>query len=146
MGRQEDIYNFISKPIERYNSVLGCEITTDISVLDECFYKVEESLAKYFESSETYDPSSYKISGVVCFWLRKLKPFSVDEEPEQHRFVNEMIAFLTGYYLTYWFQTSMGGAHKPKISDTYFNDIVASFRYNSHSPNSSAFIFESLCL
>lgn len=147
-GREADILGFVEKPIHLYESLRGCSIKVDITILDECFCKVEDSLDRdfrSFEAPEGYEPSPFKMAGVICFWLRKLKPFSVPDKPEESRFINETVAFLVGYSLVFQYAESKE-LHRPKISDTFFHDMVTSLRYNSHSPNSAAFLFEGLCL
>lgn len=146
--RAEDILGFVRKPIELYETLRRCVIKVDLTILDECFCKVEDSLDKNFQSYEAptgYAPSPFKMAGVICFWLRKLKPFLVPDRPEESRFINETVAFLVGYSLVFQYSDTRS-LHKPKISANFFHDIVTSLRYNSHSPNSAAFLFEGLCL
>ena len=147
-GREADILGFVEKPIRLYESLRGCSVRVDLTVLDECFCKVEDSLDRdfrSFEAPEGYEPSPFKMAGVLCFWLRKLKPFSVPEKTEENRFINETVALLVGFSLVFQYAESEK-LHHPKISDTFFHDMVSSLRYNSHSPNGAAFLFEALCL
>lgn len=148
MGRKEDLLGFVEKPIKSYEDLFQCEISVDISVLDECFCKVEDSLQKNFSSFEApqgYEPSLFKMAGVICFWLRKLKPLSVRGKEKDNRFVNETVAFLVGYHLVYKFSIERG-LRRPHIPASYFHDLVTSFRFNSWSPTSMAFLFEAFCL
>lgn len=151
MGRKEDIIRIVERPVAAYEKVFQCKVSVDVAVLDESVSRVESSPMVFpsSEAPEGYDLSSFKMGGMYCFWLRKLKPFSVaasDAESVYSRlFVNEVIAFLVGYYLIYGFQVKKTSPC-PKITSRYFNDLITSFRYNSHSPNSTALIFESLCM
>lgn len=147
-GREADILGFVEKPIRLYEDIRGCTVKVDITILDECFCKVEDSLEQDFRSHEApegYARSPFKMAGVICFWLRKLKPFFVPDKAEENRFINETVAFLVGYSLVFQYAESEN-LHHPKISDTFFHDMVSSLRYNSHSPNGAAFLFEALCL
>jgi len=148
MGRSEDLQGIVEKPIALYQSVFGCSVNAEMAILDECFCRFDVCIAKDFPSSEApegYDLSQFKVAGVICYWLRKLKPFST-EDAAKHLFVNEIIAFLVGYYLVYGYQARHAKDRRPKITSHYLDELVKSYRYNAHSPHSSAFIFESLCM
>jgi hypothetical protein len=148
MGRSEDLQGIVEKPITAYESVFSCTVSAELAILDECFCRVDRCIANDFPSSEApegYDLSQFKVAGVICYWLRKLKPFST-EDVASHLFVNEIIAFLVGYYLVYGYQVRHARGRCPKITSNYLDDLVKSYRYNAHSPHSSAFIFESLCM
>jgi len=148
MGRSEDLKDIVEKPIAAYERVFGCAVSAEMAILDECFSRYERSLDKDFPSSEApqgYELSQFKVAGVICCWLRKLKPFST-QDAANHLFVNEFIAFLVGYYLVYGYNVRHAKDRPPKIKAHYFDDLVKSFRYNAHSPHSTALIFESLCM
>ena len=148
MTSTADILGIVQKPVEQYENTLGCRVQVHHAVLEECFCKIEESLNKNFKSHEApngYALSPFKMAGVICFWLRKLKPFSVPDNTEANRLVNETVGFLVGYYFI--FQYSLERSfHRPKITAEFFHDVTTSLRYNAHSPNSTAFLFEGLCL
>lgn len=138
----------VAGAIARYEKVMACTVLVNIPVLDESFSRVEDSLRKSFKSYEApqgYEPSVFKIAGVICFWLRKLKPFFVLEKPEEHRFLNETVAFQVGYSLVFRY-SQQNRLHTPKITANFLHDITTSLRYNAHSPNSTAFLFEGLSL
>ena len=148
MGRAEDLRGIIEKPMAAYEKTFGCAVKAELAILDECFCRVDVCIDKDFpssEASEGYDLSQFKLAGVICYWLRKLKPFSTGDAAS-HLLVNEIIAFLVGYYLVYGYQIKHDKGTPPKITGNYFYDLVKSYRYNAHSPHSSALIFESLCM
>lgn len=148
MSRQDDLLRFVATPIQNYESVFHCSVHINLPVLDECFCKVEDSLKKHFKSFEApegYEPNNFKIGGVICFWLRKLKPLTVPGDEKDNRFVNETVAFVVAYTFAYLY-TLEKKQHRPVIGEPYLHDILTSFRYNSWSPTSMAFLFEGLCL
>lgn len=148
MGKKEDLLRFVELPIKNYESVFHCTVSINLPVLDECFCRVEESLHKHFKSSEApdgYEPNNFKVGGVICFWLRKLKPLTVPDAEKDNRFVNETVAFLVAYSFAYLY-TLEKKIHIPKIGEPYLHDLLTSFRYNSWSPTSMSFLFEAFCL
>lgn len=145
---ENDLLNFIRKPIERYETMFHCKTQVDISLLDECFCRVNVSLRKQFQlfqAPEGYLLSPFKMAGVICFWIRKLKPIRALNNVAENSVVNEVVAFLVGYHLVYKFSKNKNLRH-PKINSVYFHDLIVSLRYNSWSPTSLSFLFEALCL
>jgi hypothetical protein len=145
INRKNEILEIVSAPIRRYMDQFKCTVSVELSILDECFVRVEETREKYFESSQgSYNINTFKMAGIICFWIRKLKPFYVTNNAADHRYINEYIAFLTGYTFVYNDVPLEKRRFLPKITPHYFHDLINSFRYHSHSPHSTAFIFESL--
>lgn len=147
----DDIENIIATPVDVYKRMYGCgHVVIDRFVIAECFQKTTESIKRDFASRyapDGYMLSQFKFAGIVCFWIRKLKPFSTDNSA-YNRFINETLAFLVAYFFIFGYQkkSKKNDYHAPKITPNYLHDIIKSLRYNSHSPNSTAFIFESLCI
>jgi hypothetical protein len=151
MARKEDILGVVERPVTWIENVLGPEVEVDLSVLDECFARVDMSLQDCFRSHEAqgaYDPNVFKVAGVVCFWIRKLKPFRYVNENRGVNVklvINELIAYLTGYHLVFGY-CSTPRTRKPKLTEGYLNDVMSSLRYNSFSPHAIAFLFEAKTL
>ncbi|MDF3818442.1 hypothetical protein P3G55_00940 [Leptospira sp. 96542] len=91
------------------------------------------------------DPSEYKISGSITFWIRKLKPFTFElseSESNPCLFLNEVIAVLYGY-------TYIRASKKQKkekllnFSSSYLSDFSTQLRYSSFSPSSIALFIRS---
>jgi len=146
LGILKDIFE---KPAEQFERLYACGVTANEYILCECFQKIGESERRDFPARTMpvgYNISPFKMAGILCFWVRKLKPFSVADDEEANRFVNEAIAFFTGVYFIYGYGKDTGKVAPPKIQRSYIHDLIKSLRYNSHSPNSTAFIFESLCM
>ena len=145
-GILKDIFE---KPAEQFEKLYACRVTANEYILWECFQKIGESERRDFPARERpqgYNISPFKLAGIICFWVRKLKPFSVAGDEEANRFVNEAIALYTGIYFVYGYGKDTGKTALPKINGAYIHDLIKSLRYNSHSPNSTAFVFESLCM
>jgi hypothetical protein len=139
----------IKTPVHEFENLYKCNVRVDRFILAECFIKVSESKKRDFAAHAApngYQISSFKMGGIICFWLRKLKPFQVLDDSAVNRFVNEAIAFYPGYYFVCGCNSKKPkNFTPPKVTATFIHDFIQSLRYNSHSPNSSAFVFESLC-
>ncbi|MDE7371035.1 MAG: hypothetical protein K2N07_04715 [Desulfovibrio sp.] len=136
LGIPEEIFQ---RPAKIYEEQYDCEVVGRTYIIDECFTRIFESERKDFPADRPYRVSPYKMAGILCFWIRKLKPFSVPENEEANRFVNETIALYSALYLVLGCQKS-----EPKIDGTYIHDLIVALRYNSFSPHSTAYLFESL--
>lgn len=147
MASKADLFTILQDAVAKYEKKYSCSVVIYMPVLEECFRKVEISLRNlsvYFDAKSDYAPSNFKIAGIVCFWIRKLKPCYVPSTTN-NLFVNEIIALLTAFRIVRRYslakQKSMLVANKEA-----FRELVTSLRYNSWSPSSLAFLFESLSL
>lgn len=136
---------------EKFEERFMCGVQIDTFIFEESIIRALKSQKTAYESSDApngYNIDSFKMAGLLCFWLRKLKPFTVvSGDMKEKRIVNEAIAFLTGFNLIIgYLGKNDSNFTRPKIPASFFNNIILSFRYNSHSPNSTAFIFESIFL
>ena len=146
LGILQEIFE---QPVKLFEDLYSCSVTANVYTLCECFQKIGESERRDFPARTMpagYNISPFKMAGIICFWVRKLKPFSVPKDEEANRFVNEAIAFYTGLYFIYGYSKDTGKVPLPKINGGYIHDLIKSLRYNSYSPNGTAFIFESLCM
>lgn len=128
------------RPAKIYETQYKCEVIGRTFIIDECFARIAESEKKDFPADHDYRISQYKMAGLLCFWIRKLKPFIVPEAEEANRFVNETLALYSALYLV----LGCGKVLPPKIDGSYIHDLIVSLRYNSFSPHSTAYLFESL--
>lgn len=136
----------VQDAVTEYEQEHSCTACINVPVLAECFDQVAYTLQLHFEHpspGHCYTPTNFKIAGVICFWLRKLKPFSVSCSIKNNTFVNETIALLTAHNFVqrYSLQKSRIITNKD-----LFLEVVTSLRYNSWSPSSLAFLFQSLCI
>ncbi|MBF0103499.1 MAG: hypothetical protein HQK77_21590 [Desulfobacterales bacterium] len=150
MQREKDILNIIEIPVKKFESIFGEGVIIDITILDECFYRVDAILENAFSScdAETSEMNEFKLAGVTCFWIRKLKPFRFEGSHKIKLFINEMLAFLIGYsfVLGYLSSNKQESLHIPKISERYLTDLIKSLRYNSYSPHCLVQLFEGLSI
>jgi len=152
VSREQDILGIVEYPIRDFKIAFGKEPIVSIPILDECFIKVEEILERGFDPVK--DVNEFKFAGVICFWLRKLKPFRLESKKGTilpvSPYVNEVIALLTAYQFIFGYfsieRKDDKDFHLPKLTPRYFSDLVTSIRYNSYSPHSLVNIFESLSI
>ena len=118
------------------------KIKADISC--PIFEDVVASINKGLESLKPEEPNSAKVAGVAAFWIRKLKPiFHGRDVPRVFLAINEYVSLIVGLGICY----RSGPAADASITNfdpRILNDWVYSFRYHSHSPNSSIIAFETL--
>lgn len=96
LGVPDDIFKL---PAANYEEKYQREVIGRRYIIDECFTRIFESERRDFPASQPFRISKYKEAGLLCFWIRKLKPFSVPSKEEANRFVNETIALYSGLYL-----------------------------------------------
>lgn len=137
-----------SKATEQFEQLFMCGVQIDTFILEEAIVRALKSQKTVYEANVVYNIDSFKMAGLLCFWLRKLKPFRVvSGSTGENKTVNEAIAFLTGIRLVIGYRSKNGKSPKiPNLTPSFIHNIILSLRYNSHSPNSTAFIFESMCL
>ena len=107
--------------------------------------EAERIIRDSMDSIGLTQPNVAKIAGLVAFWLRKLKPLSVAEDsPNNLLTLNEVIALRIGLAICNAYKDDDSKAQAIKLPPRILNDWVNSFRYHSHSPNSSMISFELL--
>ena len=90
-------------------------------------------------------PNVAKIAGQVAFWIRKLKPIHIAEtSPNYYLLVNEHASLLVGLSICNTYKDDTSKSIDIFLPPRIFSDWILSFRYNSHSPNSSMTSFELL--
>lgn len=197
----------VMSAVEYFEEKYKCTIQINEFILEEAMAKTLQSRDSAFAGdarpedspckSNEIPPGGYlinhfKMGGLLCFWLRKLKPFIVifpeldDKDRDtiekcrpfealpsdsqkiimaerdcclaknkqardciliQTIYINEAIAFLTGFYFIYGSaKRNDAGVQCSHFTAEILHDYILSLRYNSHSPHSTAFIFESLFL
>lgn len=147
MTREEQLIALVKHPIARFERLTAAKVVVDIADLDEAFRRIMKTLQEGFPPVKK--PSALKVAGAMCFWIRKLKPFSIGKSISAHpmaRQVNEALAFMIAYDFVFGAHTKWGTGKKPNISPIFFKDLVASLRYHSHSPHSLVLLFEALSL
>lgn len=141
LGIPDDVF---ALPVAIYEKQYDCKVTGRRYIVDECFVRIFESSRRDFPARDFYNISQYKMAGLLCFWIRKLKPFSVPEKEEANRFVNETIALYSALYLVLGYGINAGERPCLNLDGNYIHDLIVSLRYNSFSPHSTAYLFESL--
>ena len=133
-----------SRPAAIYESHYKCKVIGRTYIIDDCLMQIFKSERRDFPAQKDYRISKYKEAGILCFWVRKLKPFSVPTNEEANRYVNETIALYSGIYLVMGCNKMDGSESKLNLDGNFIHDLIVSLRYNSFSPHSTAYLFESL--
>ncbi|MDR2054779.1 MAG: hypothetical protein LBQ10_02790 [Desulfovibrio sp.] len=90
-------------------------------------------------------PNVAKVAGLIAFWLRKLKPLGIAaDSPNRLLTVNEVVALRIGLAICNAYKDDCSKGSPIKLPARILRDWVTSFRYHSHSPNSSMISFELL--
>jgi hypothetical protein len=139
MSRNVDWYQVLLREAAIIEKRLCVLLVIDRVAIDE----IDEMSEKTLSSFNQTKPSVAKVAGNVVFWIKKLKPISRAADSENdYRLINELVAVLVGVGIC---NSQYGGtAHAVNMTAQTLNDLVASLRYHSYSPNSVAMIFESL--
>ena len=138
-----DLQNLVTKPIEAYEQIIKQSVIIDVHILDECFVRCEKTLEKEFVQD---DLSQFKFAGAACFWIRKLKPFSLDALSSRHStYLNEHIAFSIAYMFLFGYFAEQN-RNKPRVSSAFMEDFVTFLRYNSASPHALILIFMAMSM
>lgn len=113
------------------------DIILDIGgeILDE----IETMMSQSLMICRLDDPNVAKVSGHIAFWIRKLKPINhARGSINKYLTINELVGLFVGLALCARFSESPVVKPTPRI----LHDWEVSLRYNSHSPQSTAMIFE----
>lgn len=149
LGIPDDVFD---QPAAMFEQQYKCEVHGRRYIIDECFMRIYASSCRDFPAQTEYKINQFKMAGLLCFWVRKLKPFWVDEPHEEaNRYVNETMALYSALFLIFGYLRSIGKQPNfnftPEQKDrfsSYLHDLIVSLRYNSFSPHSTAYLFESL--
>ncbi|MBF0426743.1 MAG: hypothetical protein HQL66_13090 [Magnetococcales bacterium] len=107
----------------------------DDDVINELIKRVQGTLSGY----NLDRPSPAKIAGHLSFWIRKLKPISFDPRCDRkYLAVNEMVGILLGLAICRRFGKGNFALPPARVR----SDWVRSLRFHSHSPHSTALMFE----
>lgn len=114
--------------------------------------RIYVSSCRDFPAQTEYKVNQFKMAGLLCFWVHKLKHLWVNESHEEaNRYVNETIGLYSELFLIFGYLRFKGAAcnfsFTPDQKDSfsrYFRDLIVSFKYNSFSPHNTAYLFESL--
>ena len=130
------------KIIPEIESKYSRTIIVDQAILGESISKINGYL------KDLKEPSEYKISGSITFWIRKLKPFTFELSEKDSNpclFLIEVIAVLYGY--TYIRASKKQRNEKLlNFSASYLSDFSTQLRYSSFSPSSIALLYEAIYL
>ncbi len=118
----------------------GCSIQVFREVYEEACEKAEDYLGNLRQ------PNIIKVAGYYGFWLRKLKPFYVATSDGECSMcvanINELASLMFGSILIS--QKSHLQDRLPLLSADFINDLVASLRFNTFSPQSLTMLFQAL--
>lgn len=133
----DDLVSLIAQLERHYNATIVCD--------DAIFREVIQKVSGYL--NEISNPSAYKVSGTMSFWIRKLKPFYFNLQEKSKNptnFLNETIAVLHGYNYLRAYKAKEGGTY-PNLSSKFLTDLTVQLRYSAFSPSSIAMLFWALC-
>lgn len=104
----------------------------NVRVLDECYELATQTLNSFRQPKY---PSAGKIAASQCYWVKKLKPFSLTKETTgENLVVNETCAVLLALSIL----------NKSNTNPEFISDLAGTLRIHSHSPHSLALVFEAL--
>ncbi|MFA7243514.1 MAG: hypothetical protein WC091_25690 [Sulfuricellaceae bacterium] len=89
---------------------------------------------------EYKDPNEYKVGGYMCFWIKKLKPFRMQER--LGHYTNEALALQIGLNIV---ADAKGSARRVLPMDVYLN-LGYDLRYRTVTPSVIANQFHLLYL
>ncbi|MBF0292886.1 MAG: hypothetical protein HQK86_12100 [Nitrospinae bacterium] len=144
----EQLKNLIARPVLAYIETVGIsnpdDVVVDLGILAECCIRIEKTLDGGFDPNE--ECNNYKHAAVICFWLRKLKPFTIGNASTSHflrAYVNETIAFFAAYMYLY---DGKDNSERPRITPQFLKDFMVALRYHSYSPHALVQVFEALSI
>lgn len=121
------------------------QLNVDNYIMVEVWQRVEKTLSLY----NMDDPNEAKKASAVAFWIRKLKPVSYRVEvaiDKYNPYINEILGLIFSIIIYYTPKkgrlNNMSSLLKALQQDRVFKDLIKSYRYHSHSPHSSVFLFE----
>ena len=127
--------------------IIEKEFIIELSIDSYLLIEIDKRFQKTLERYEIDKPSLSKISSAMAFWIRKLKPLHYTKKPENYyHFTNELAGLLFAIFIYFNKHTSNIDTVSKVLyrlkQDRLFQDLLKSYRYNSHSPHSSNILFE----
>lgn len=136
-----DWYALLEQMADRISAAYKVDLILDEVIVAEIACRIEDSL----NSLGAIQPNAAKIAGQAAFWIRKLKPLSMNPSSKNYfRFANERAALSIGLAICNKYKDDTSKANKIKLPARVFHDWVIGFRYHSHSPYSAMTSFELL--
>ena len=117
------------------------KLELDGDIVDE----VADSLEKSLKLTDLDQPNVAKIAGHTVFWIRKLKPVHhKDSSPNKLLAINEVIGVRLGFSICRKYFDDHADPAPNKVHTRLLSDLVKSLRAHSHSPHSTALLFEQI--
>ncbi len=91
----------------------------------------------------------HKVAGLMAYAIVKYRPISVihSDPPKKHQFINETFALIHGLSVcAEHIHSPHSRITKLKYHDTWFDSLNHLLHHRNTTPESLAFIFETLCL
>ncbi|MBF0425593.1 MAG: hypothetical protein HQL66_07215 [Magnetococcales bacterium] len=118
----------------------GCEANMDLRVVRESFERAGVTLGQV-----KMDPNPIKQAGHRAFWVRKLKPFTVNWDSIKDRqtavsplFFNEYVSVMYGFQLLHL------SGYKFHVNLDLVHDLITGLRYDAFSPASITAVYQSM--
>ena len=116
-------------------------IVVDRGISDEVLLKLRQSIKEYSRyKDKTYELSPVKIAAILCFWIKKLKPYSIEDKTGVSVFrlkVNEGCAVMAAKIYLRW---QNGG--RLEYNTEHLQSFLANLRYESTSIPSIIALFQ----
>lgn len=132
--------------LELIEHQLACPdtLTLDRDIVREIAERARETVGSYNKDS----PNVPKIAGHIAFWIRKLKPVAFEPDArEKFLAVNELASLYVALAFCDQYHQKRSRDYKSVVSrlpPRVIVDWATTMRFHSHSPHSTAMIFEIL--
>lgn len=141
-----DWERFLFAVLELAEHQLGCPdtLTLDRDIVREIAERAKETVGSYNKDS----PNVPKIAGHIAFWIRKLKPVGFEPRAsEKFLAVNELVSLYVALAFCDQYHERRSQHHRAviyRIPPRVVVDWATTMRFHSHSPHSTALLFEIL--
>jgi len=166
--REEDAFRAICDVTEeQLVGSLECSIERSEYVLDECFVRAERTKGVLIDvTKEGATLNHYKEAGLMCYWIKRLKPYSLDkfdyqqaEDEKKNRLnqfpLNEYLAFVCAQNYIFCMQLELAEMSESVITVEKIKEnqnkivdmevpIARSLRYHNYSVGSTTSLLQSL--
>ena len=141
-----DWERFLFAVLDMVEHQLGCPDTLllDRDIVREIAERAKETVGSYNKDR----PNIPKIAGHIAFWIRKLKPVSFSPDTtEKFLAANELVSLYVALAFCDQYHRRRSEHHRAiiyRLSPRVILDWATTMRFHSHSPHSTAMIFEIL--
>ena len=136
-----DFLKYVGNHLTNSCKISPENITLNLEISDEIFIKTLQSIDEYSRcEGGTYKLSPVKSTAILCFWIKKLKPYSVKDISYNPAFflkINETCAVLAAKIILWHWDKSL-----LDYNTKHFQSLLANLRYESTSISSLIALFQ----